>query len=86
MSPTDLSGDFAGDNAALLVTCTEDGFPLAVDGGGEPPAEITVEVTGASSGGLVSDTFEGIQYTVSQPNGPDCEPTCYQTTLIVSGS
>lgn len=86
MSPTDLSGDFAGDEASVFVTCTEDGFLLAMADDGEPPAAITVEATGASSGSVVSDTFEDIQYTVSQPNGPDCEPTCYQTTLIVSGS
>lgn len=84
-TPTDLSGDFASEDAALMPSCSADGFLLARRRDGDPPTTITVEATGATSGTVVQETFADIDYEVSQPNGPDCEPTCFHTTLSVTG-
>lgn len=47
------------------------------------PDELTIEIAGD---GDFSQTFSGIEYTVSQPNGPDCPPTCSQVELAMDAS
>ena len=37
-------------------------------------------LTGATQ---ASQTFSDIEYAVSQPNGPDCPPTCSQVELTL---
>ena len=48
----------------------------------QAPAQIDVEVSKAGTV-LGSDSFQPA-YTTSQPNGPDCEPTCKQTQAAVT--
>jgi hypothetical protein len=42
----------------------------------------TVSVVATSGGSALVSAQKTVQYTTSQPNGPDCEPTCKQASLI----
>ncbi|HEY2375572.1 MAG TPA: hypothetical protein VGH98_06315 [Gemmatimonadaceae bacterium] len=72
-----------GDQAAYVFDCTDltrCSQDVFLNGLIADRATVTVIVGAASS----TTTFNQIVYTTSQPNGPDCEPTCKQGTVQVS--
>lgn len=71
-------------SAAATVRCAP-GAVTFVFLGEEPamPEELTVSLDGDAP---LTQTFSDIDYDVSQPNGPDCPPTCRTTTLELDGT
>lgn len=78
---TVVAGPSATPSAPL--TCTADGngsCPVYFDGGSTPPT-VTVQVSWTSN--TATFTVQPV-YQVSQPNGPDCEPTCHWAIITLS--
>lgn len=62
---------------ASIHECRPDGAVFR----GLAPDEVTVTLTW--EGGIVSDTVQPT-YATTQPNGPDCPPTCRQGSLTLT--
>lgn len=77
-----FEGDFGQGGPALATAmCRASGVSLQFFGeDADLPEQLRVELDGAQS---VSQTFSDIQYNVSQPNGPDCPPTCRSVALTL---
>lgn len=73
LAPETATGSFA---ATTAVECQGPGFTI-----GETPDALVVTV--AAGQDTRRRGFSRIQYLTSQPNGPDCEPTCSQLTLTL---
>lgn len=89
----DATGDIAREAdessaASVVAFCNEDGVALSafrsdVDPADVFPTNVTVTFTNTDGATTFSASDDDLAYDVSQPNGPDCEPTCLQGTLLV---
>jgi hypothetical protein len=61
--------------------CSEKGVFFALPPDVNPPPKITVTIT--TSAGKWTEVFQP-DYQKFQPNGPGCEPTCYNATIVMN--
>lgn len=75
-----FSGDLGQEESALATAlCGASSVSLRfLHQDADLPEQLSIEIDGERD---VTHTFSGIEYTVSQPNGPDCPPTCSQAEL-----
>lgn len=77
-----FNGDLR-DSAPALATVVCDANRVSLqffDADPAMPDEVTIEIAGEDA---LAQTFTDIEYAVSQPNGPDCPPTCSQVELTL---
>ncbi|MCB9662913.1 MAG: hypothetical protein H6732_02285 [Alphaproteobacteria bacterium] len=73
------------------ATCDDDGLSVSFDGEGDRRVlelqghlvEAAITVRAERDGVGVLDTTTTPDWTVSQPNGPDCSPTCVSAALTL---
>jgi hypothetical protein len=84
--PVETTGDIAREEAdavSAIATCDRRGVtlrPLLREAADELPTSAIVTITSGADTFVADD--DDIAYAVSQPNGPDCEPTCSTATLV----
>jgi hypothetical protein len=85
----DIARDFdavsTGD-VVVVAECTERGVRLLVARSDARATEVlptTATINVTSGADVFSVNAQAIEYDVSQPNGPECEPTCH-TALVVA--
>lgn len=84
-SPTETTGDLAGDDRIVEAACDANGVTLSfLRADSELPSAATFVVT--SGDRTFTATSNDIGYAVSQPNGPSCEPTCSFAVLVAQPS
>jgi hypothetical protein len=79
-----------GPTPALVLICTlQSGGTVSVTASSTSPlastqtTSVSLSLTDAT-GAIVYEHTESVALTSSQPNGPDCAPTCYQGRLTLA--